>query len=122
MGKIVWIFLAVFVALGAGENITDKALHEACLQCHSKQKIPSEMIYRRYLLTYSSKTLIREKIFAFLKAPSTETSIMPAPFFNKFSLKKASKLDDERLHRMIDDYIKHFDVDQKIYVVPEKSK
>jgi len=121
MGKIILIFLTVLISLSAGEKTTDEALQKECLQCHTEQQIPSGMIYRRYLMKYSSKTLIKEKIFAYLKAPSTETSIMPAPFFKKFPLKEASKLDDKTLHQMIDSYIKHFDVDQKIYVVPEES-
>ncbi|AKF25046.1 hypothetical protein YH65_06300 [Sulfurovum lithotrophicum] len=121
MGKIVLIFLTVLISLGAGENTTDKALQKECLHCHTEQQIPSGIIYRRYLLKYSSKTLIREKIFAYLKVPSPKTSIMPAPFFNKFLIKEVSKLDDETLHRMIDSYIKHFDIDQKIYIVPEET-
>ena len=121
MGKIVLILLAVVISLGAKESTTDEALQKACLQCHTEQQIPSGMIYRRYLLKYSSKTLIKEKIFAYLKAPSTEASIMPAPFFKKFPLKEASKLDDKKLKKLIDAYVGLFDVQNKIYVIPEKD-
>ncbi len=78
------------------------------------------MIYRRYLLKYSSTALIKEQIFSYLKRPSTEASIMPAPFFKKFSLKEPSKLDDKTLDKLIDEYIGLYDVSKKIYIVPEK--
>ena len=100
------------------ENSTS-ALEEGCLSCHKAQQIPSEMIYRRYLMHYASKETIKKKIAAYLKHPSTDTSIMPAPFFRKFPLKKATTLDDKRLERLIEAYIAHYDVDGKIVIVTQ---
>ena len=102
----------------AQENST-AALDKACLSCHQAQQIPSEMIYRRYLMHYASKETIKKKIAAYLKHPSTDTSIMPAPFFRKFPLKKATTLDDKRLERLIEAYIAHYDVDGKIVIVTQ---
>ena len=95
------------------------ALEKGCLSCHQAQQIPSEMIYRRYLMRYASKKTIKKKIAAYLKHPSTETSIMPAPFFRKFPLKKATTLDDKRLKRLIEAYIAYYDVDGKIVIVTQ---
>ena len=121
MEKIIPIFVAALISLSAKESTTHEALQKACLNCHTKQQIPSGMVYRRYLLKYSSKTVIREKIFAYLKAPSTETSIMPAPFFKKFPLKEASKLDDKMLKKLIDAYVQKYDVQKKIEISYEKK-
>ncbi|KYJ85793.1 hypothetical protein [Sulfurovum riftiae] len=121
MAKIVFIFLAVFFILWGEEHTVETSLQKECLQCHIQQKIPSERIYRRYLIKYSSKALIREKIFTYLKAPTVEASIMPSPFFKKFPLKKKSELDDAALKQLVNAYIEHFDIDGKIYIVPEKS-
>ena len=95
------------------------ALEKGCLSCHQAQQIPSEMIYRRYLMRYASKKTIKKKMAAYLKHPSTDTSIMPAPFFRKFPLKKATTLEDTRLERLIEAYIAHYDVDSKIVIVTE---
>lgn len=122
MEKIIFILFATLFSLWGRENtILDQSLQKECLQCHTQQQIPSEMIYRRYLLKYSSKALIRKKIFAYFKAPSPEVSIMPAPFFKKFPIKKRSSLDDQTLKELIDAYIRKFDVDKKIYIIPEKT-
>jgi len=102
----------------AQENSTS-ALEKACLSCHQAQQIPSEMIYRRYLMRYASKETIKKKIAAYLKHPSIDTSIMPAPFFRKFPLKKATTLDDKRLERLVEAYIAHYDVDGKIVIATQ---
>ena len=121
MAKIVFIFCMVFLSLWGEGQLAEHSLQKACLSCHAQQQIPSEMIYRRYLLKYSSTSVIKEKIYAYLKAPSTQASIMPKPFFRKFPLKEPSKLDDKTLQKLIDAYIDLYDVRKKIYVVPEKT-
>jgi len=82
-------------------------LKNSCLNCHIKQKIPSELIYRRYLLRYSSQKLIREKILQYLKNPQKENSIMPKQFFLKFPMKKGVDLNNTHL---IDEYLDFFDI------------
>jgi len=104
----------------AQENSTAN-LQKTCLTCHQAQQIPSEIIYRRYLMRYSSKETIKKKIVAYLKHPSTDTSIMPEPFFRKFPLKKATTLDDKTLERMVEAYIAHFDVKGRVIIVPQNE-
>ena len=113
-----FFFMAVSLTmLQAGEDAG--ALERECLACHQAGQIPSEMIYRRYLMRYSSKERIKKKIAAYLKHPSTDTSIMPAPFFKKFPLKKATTIDDKRLKRLIEAYIARFDVAAKMMIVTQ---
>ncbi|WP_294956961.1 hypothetical protein [Sulfurovum sp.] len=121
MAKIVFIFCMAFFSLWGENHVDEHLLQKACLSCHAQQQIPSEIIYRRYLLKYSSTSVIRQKIYAYLKAPSTQASIMPKPFFRKFPLKEPSELDDKTLQKLIDAYVDLYDVRMKIYVVPEKT-
>ena len=114
--SIALFFVSVSLTMLQGSEDTT-ALETACLACHRTQQIPSEMIYRRYLMRYSSKETIKKKITAYLKHPSTDTSIMPTPFFRKFPLKKATTLNDTKLERLIEAYIAHYDVDGKIVIV-----
>ena len=76
--KMLFLVPLTLNALNAEEKVPTSELKEACLTCHIQQQIPSEMIYRRYLLKYSSTSVIKQKIYAYLKVPSTQTSIMHA--------------------------------------------
>ncbi len=113
----------LLMAPGALESAqkAEHSLERNCLACHEAQQIPSEMIYRRYLMRYSSKKTIKEKMFAYLKHPSVEASIMPAPFFRKFPLKEASQLKKKELEALIEDYINHYDVDNRIVIMPKEK-
>jgi hypothetical protein len=57
------------------------SLEKKCINCHKKQKIPSELIYRRYLMKYSTNKRIEKAIFTYLTHPKKESSIMPPQFF-----------------------------------------
>ncbi len=107
MGKIAFLFLVIVFSLRAD-------LDMACLSCHKQQQIPSELIYKRYLMNYSTSKYIEEAMFSYLKKPSKESSIMPPQFFLKFPMKKASKLSDEDLRKEIKAYIKRFDIKKKL--------
>ncbi len=107
MEKIV--FAVLFLAMTLYADIDEK-----CLYCHEKQQIPSELIYKRYLMTYSGMKYIKEAMFAYLKNPSKKASIMPKQFFLKFPMKKASKLSDEELRESIEKYIEKFDIRKKL--------
>ncbi|HHD72859.1 MAG TPA: hypothetical protein ENL02_02975 [Epsilonproteobacteria bacterium] len=116
MVKSILFFTFSTVLLWSTETIAHAAFQEQCLQCHTTQHIPSEAIYRRYLMRYSSRETIKQKIFSYLKAPVIERSIMPPQFFKKFSIKEASSMSDEVLRRRIDDYIDYFDVSKRLFV------
>jgi hypothetical protein len=89
---------------------------ESCLECHKKQQIPSELIYKRYLLKYSTKNRIEKAMFLYLKNPNPKNSIMPKPFFSKFPMKKATNIDDKSLKKAIERYIEKFDVKKKLVI------
>jgi len=119
MGKIVVIFSFLSLFLYAQElNIQDQILEDACLSCHQEQQIPSALVYRRYLMKYSTFERIQEAIFSYIKNPDQKHSIMPPQFFLKFPMKEESTLDDDKLQKMIERYLNTFDVKKRL-VLPQ---
>ena len=87
-----------------------------CLNCHIEQKIPSELIYRRYLMKYSTNTQIKKKILKYLKNPKEELSIMPKQFFLKFLMKEKLSIDDKILEDSVNEYIEYFDITKRLKI------
>ena len=90
------------------------SLKKACLACHKAQQIPNNLIYRRYLLKYSTESDMQKEIFNYLKNPQKATSIMPSQFFLKFPMKDATILKDKQLNIEIKAFLKMFDIKKKL--------
>lgn len=117
MVKIVFVLSLFTLFLSA--NTDKKSINNLeinCLSCHVQQQIPSEHIYRRYLMKYSTDKRIEEAIFSYLRYPNKDTSIMPPQFFLKFPMKKKLKLDETVLRTNIQEYLKKFDIKEHIIV------
>jgi hypothetical protein len=115
---------AVIFVLGnslvLGNNKLEKGdLQKTCLQCHQEQKIPSEMIYRRYLMRYSTPERIEKMMLAYLRRPRKEYSIMPPQFFLKFPMKQPIEMDEKVLEPYIRSYIEKFDIKKRLYLKGE---
>jgi len=95
-------------------------LGKRCLNCHKKEQIPSELIYRRYLMEYSSKEQIKEKMLEYLKNPKEDNSIMPKQFFLKFPMKKVLDINGTILEEGVDAYLKYFDIEKRL-ILPASS-
>jgi len=107
--------IVLFVLLLTGNIFAQTdTLENDCLSCHKAQQIPSKLMYRRYLMKYSTEARIEDAIFRYLKKPKKSTSIMPPQFFLKFPMKEALELEDERLHKNIKAYLKAFDIKKKL--------
>jgi len=91
-------------------------LEYKCISCHKAQKIPSQMIYKKYLLRYSTKEDIAKAIKSYLKSPKAQNSIMPKPFFDKFPTKEPTTLEDAELEMLIKLYIDRYDVVKRLRV------
>lgn len=116
MGKIIFLFMIFSISILA-ENMTIEEKHQLqknCLECHHLEQIPNELIYRRYLMTYSTKEAMQEAIIKYMKHPKQENSIMPPPFFSKFTMKQASELNDETLKKNIQRFLDTFDLKKKL--------
>ena len=109
MVKVV-LLLLINISIFAQVN----SLEKNCLDCHNRQQIPNNLIYKRYLLKYSTEKNMQKKIFNYLKNPQITTSIMPSQFFLKFPMKDASSLEREQLNMDIKAFLKMFNLKKKL--------
>ena len=115
MGKIILTFAVLTATLLAQEVQTrDTALQQNCLSCHQEHQIPSFLIYKRYLMKYSTAKRMEDAMIVYMKDPSKEHSIMPAPFFLKFPMKVKTDLDDVSLRNNVQSYLEMFDIKKKL--------
>jgi cytochrome c1 len=113
MTKILW-GVAATLSLHAQAPDPITLLEENCLACHREQKLPDNLIYRRYLLKYSSQKRIEKALTSYLKIPSKEHSIMPREFFLRFPMKYPTTLDEATLQGNIRAYMEQFDVKRRL--------
>jgi len=111
------MILLLFVSV-RGESLTSD-FETTCLACHKKQQIPNTLIYRRYLMKYSTSERIEKAMMQYMLAPDKVHSIMPPQFFLKFPMKKALSMDESTLRQNIEQFILKFDIKKKL--VLEKS-
>ena len=115
MGKIIFLCAFFYVDLHATQNLSkNEALQSTCLTCHTKNQIPNTLIYRRYLVKYSTKDAMTSAIVKYIKDPRKEGSIMPPPFFSKFPMKKESDWDDVMLEQNTRAFLDNFDMKKKL--------
>jgi hypothetical protein len=116
MARMTIILLGVATTLSLHAQTSDPSalLEENCLSCHREQKLPDNLIYRRYLLRYSSQGRIETALSAYLKTPSKAHSIMPREFFLRFPMKYPTELDEATLQRSIRAYMDYFDVKRRL--------
>ena len=119
MGKIIFFCTVLYAGLYAEESTSaQQQLQTNCLLCHAEDQIPNTLIYRRYLMKYSTKEAVSKAILKYLKDPKKENSIMPPPFFSKFPMKETLDLDDATLEQNIRTFMEMFDVKNKL-VLPQ---
>jgi hypothetical protein len=120
MVKVITFFCLFFASVLASDKlslekyVSSDALENNCLNCHRAQQIPDSLIYRRYLLKYSTDDRIQKVLFAYLKDPKKINSIMPAPFFLKFPMKEKMTLEDEILQKNIVNYVQKYNIKNKL--------
>ncbi len=116
MGKIIFFFSFLYILVNAQDvNVEAKQqLQKECLQCHAEQQIPSALVYRRYLMKYSTFERMEKAMFSYIKKPDQKHSIMPPQFFLKFPMKEVSMLDDHTLKKLIKSYLNTFDVKKNL--------
>ena len=89
-------------------------VQKSCLTCHQENQIPSALIYKRYLMQYSTDMRMQKVMYDYLKNPKKGASIMPSVFFSKFPMKDKSSLDDTLLKKEIAAYLNHFNLKKKL--------
>ena len=119
MGKIIFLGLLLCVSTYAQELEPEKQQFQTdCLQCHIQHQIPNELIYRRYLMKYSTEEAMTVAIKKYLRNPKNEDSIMPPQFFLKFPRKDAITFDNALLMKNIQSFLDTYDVKKKL-VLPQ---
>ncbi len=113
MGKIILLVSLFWLEIYAQES-EEVILQNSCLSCHTKQQIPSELIYRRYLMKYSTKEAMTEAMLSYLIRPKKSKSIMPTQFFLKFPMKPSLDFSESELRENISSFIEMFDVKKKL--------
>ncbi len=104
MAKVA-IIIFLTLSLYSGE-----LLKKNCLNCHQKEQLPTKLIYKRYLMKYSTKKSIFNALYNYLKNPNIKNSIMPKAFFSKFPIKDRLNLDDKELNATIKEFIEEYDI------------
>jgi len=107
--KVAYILLFTLV-------LNANMLDNKCLNCHSSLQVPSELIYKRYLMKYSSKKRVKDAIKSYLISPKESSSIMPKQFFIHFSVKEPTKLNGDNLDMVIDYYINKYDMTKRLFL------
>ena len=110
MEKIILFMLILTLNISA----TNTELKKNCLSCHKTQQIPTKLIYKRYLLKYSTKKAMKKAILYYIKNPTKENSIMPKPFFFKFPMKFKNILSSKKLDKNINLFLDEFDVRHRL--------
>lgn len=107
--RLVIIFLLIVQSI-----VADTALFDTnCKSCHFTPR-QLDMFMARYTLNYSSEARIKKAIFNYLKNPKKENSVMPVGFLTRFSVKKATLLDDTILRESINQYYKIYNLKKRI--------
>ena len=75
-----------------------------CVGCHKKMPVTIDKYFYRYLLKYSSETKVKAAMFAYLKNPTKEETIMAESFITRFGVKKKTNLTDAKLNEALDSY------------------
>ncbi len=118
MGKLILPLLLLVTGLTATTIDDENILQKECLRCHKAQQIPDDLIYRRYLMVYSTSNRMEKAIFSYMKNPDKKNSVMHHPFFFKFPMKEKLDLNDKVLKKMIKKYLLTFDVKNKFTTLP----
>ena len=108
------LLIASLSTLLLAQAPVDPVLEANCLGCHREQKLPDNLIYRRYLLRYSSPERIEKALVTYLRHPDKAHSIMPSEFFLRFPLKYPLKLEDAELRESVQKYLEYFDVRRRL--------
>ena len=113
MVKILLILIFCLSFLKAEKN--DNVIYDLnCVQCHSKLPVTIDKFFYRYLLKYSSETMVKKSMFEYLKNPTKEKTIMPESFVTRFGIKKKSNLSDIKLREAIDSYWDEYKIFEKL--------
>ncbi len=113
MGKIIVLVFSTMVLFGNDSDLN------TCKKCHDGYGSPPyNMIYKRYLLYYSSKASVEKAMVDFLQAPSREKSAMPEGMKRRFHPEKHPAYNVKIAKKAVKYIIEKEDVIQKLKLSP----
>ncbi len=115
MERVAFIFVLLLECMIAKE---DTAL-KRCAVCHESKAPPLSRIYRRYLMLYSSKERIRNKMVDFLVSPSLQKSAMPLGMRKRFNPQAHPAYSKTVAKEAAKELIEKFDIVPRI-IVPKR--
>jgi len=86
---------------------------QACLSCHEQTAPPLRLVYRRYLMLYSSHARIAEKMRDFLVRPSMEGSSMPEGMKSRFNPQNHPAFDPATAATAVEALIRQEDISRR---------
>ncbi len=111
MGKLILLLGLTLPVLCAPKTSLTR-----CMQCHATSAPPFPMIYRRYLMLYSSKSRIAAHMEAFLRKPSAKGSAMPEGMKSRFHPQNHPAFDAKSIHEAVSELIRTEDVVPRLIV------
>ncbi|WP_457603101.1 hypothetical protein [Nitratifractor sp.] len=112
MGRIVTLLILALSGFAAEPTL----LPGRCAACHTKNAPPLSLIYRRYLMLYSSKERIQKRMIDFLLAPSKAKSAMPEGMKNRFNPQKHPAFSPQISKKAVETLIEKEDLIPRIVV------
>ena len=110
-----YLLIALFSIFTFASEKNETSIYETdCVKCHKRLPVTIDKYFYRYLLKYSSETMVKQTMFEYLKDPSKDKTIMAESFITRFGIKKKSKLSDEKLNEAIDIYWNKYKVFGKL--------
>lgn len=109
------LILIIFLSFSFLQAVKVRTVYDKnCIKCHKKLPVSIDKYFYRYLLKYSSETNVKKSMFAYLKKPNKEMTIMPEAFIKRFGIKRKTKLSDEKLNEALDIYWEKYKVFGKL--------
>jgi hypothetical protein len=103
----------------ASEGTKEEGVYTRCTACHSTQAPPLSLVYRRYLMLYSSKGRIAERMTAFLVHPTKKGSSMPEGMKSRFNPQNHPAFPPEKAKEAVRELIEKEDLLKRI-VIPKE--
>lgn len=109
MVKAVLFFILAFQSMASETDVLQK-----CLVCHENSAPPFAMVYRRYLVLYSSKSKIKKRMIDFLTSPSRKKSSMPEGMKRRFYPESHPVYSYDEVNKSVTELIHREDIIPKI--------
>jgi len=112
MGKIGFLLIfSVMFSFATGDVLRQ------CNLCHEKKSPPFNMIYKKYLLIYSSKKRVEKAMTDFLINPTLKKSLLPKEMKKRFFPQEHPKFKKSEAKKAVKKIVKDYDLIKRIKII-----